>query len=812
MLQRILYSVLVIFLFQITIHGQVEYMINGGFEEWDNDDDDDGNPDDFYDHSIEYAIGWHNLVNTCDVVHPNYPFVSGTPMNGVGCGRFGAPQNGLAEFGYGTTHPLTAGETYQVSFWVRKDYSTNTDRKVGLVISETIPNIQVSPVFTTSYEPLITVIPTSTQYVQVSACYTAQTSGVHYVTIGPFYGTGTPESILYNIDDVSVKSLAPGTQLPIANVSTSQAVYCINDNVIVDGSLTSNETGYIWEIYDLVNGNSGQLQYSSGVQNGLAGTFDVTAALGFYQAGDCYRVVLKAQGACENEAYVDFCFADPNIDFTHDGSAICENTPVTLSVTGDASWTYDWSTGDAGVGLNTLTVTPTVNNSTYSVTVTTPEGCTHTETINLTVHSANNQTPWMNGINGSGNYTIYVSQGNTVSFNSTLFNDDLSENLVIVSTDNIPSSFNDIKPLVAGDNLYFSWQTHMTTPTGSYYYNLNVKDNNACNVGEKDFTFKIIVICDQCPTCLYYENRTPTTTPLPGETKVGQCIMAGITQPVETGTTNVLFQAGESITTGNFFSAGPGYQAVIDPSICITDCEDCCQDWTGFTLDEIPNPVYMNFSDSDPTNDYFQITDVFHPFCAFNAKGFEFSILDQSSSIYHHSEVLNAECCSFKSPAPENLIPHSSIYWDGYTEDIFGNTVRPYGVLFYILKLYGCNDEKLEKHGFIHIGDFAKSMGLSENGLNDEQSENLKALLEENEKLSALISISPNPASEFIKFSGLEGLGKPTIQLFDKNGKILKKNIELHHNTYNISKLPAGLYYLKILTGSQLVTKEFVKL
>ncbi len=39
----------------------------------------------------------------------------------------------------------------------------------------------------------------------------------------------------------------------------------------------------------------------------------------------------------------------------------------------------------------------------------------------------------MNGINGSGEYTIYVNQGGAISFTSTLFNDNTSEVMLVTN-------------------------------------------------------------------------------------------------------------------------------------------------------------------------------------------------------------------------------------------------------------------------------------------------------------------------------------------------------------------------------------------
>jgi hypothetical protein len=792
MLKNIICSVFSTLL-MCTAHSQTEYMINGDFENVDNTIAINP-PYPANSGPIYLAPPWNNITNTCDVHHDvGSIFVAGTPHTGEGNGRFVAPMNGgLNEYCYGVTDPLIAGETYIISFWVRKDFSSNRDVPVGAIISEDIPTIQTSP-FVSSHSPQMTMTPLSTQYVKGSFCFTAQNNVTHYVSFGP-WSFGGNETVGFYLDDVSVASLVPGTTLPTAELTIPQTTYCVGDNVTVDGTLTTDESGYVWEIYSLINNtNLGNLEYSSGIQNGQAGTFDVITALGAYDPGDCYRVILKALGTCEDETFVDFCFADPNIDFIHDGSAICENTPVTLNVTGDNGWTYDWSTGDSGVGLKTLTVTPTVNNSTYSVTVTTPEGCTHTETINLTVHSANNQAPWMNGINGSGDYTIYVNQGDAVSFTSTLFNDDPSEVMDINDMDNIPSNFSNIIPSTSGGNFSFDWQTNTSTSTGEYYFTLIADDKNACSPEAGTFTFKIIVICDYCPVCLYYEDRTPTNNPLPGETKVGQCIEAGISQVVETGNADVLFQAGESITTGNFFSAGPGYQAIIDPSTCVTDCEACCDNFAGFTPDFIPNVFTPN---GDGINDHWYVPDTDNPFCAFKAQGYHLAIVDAWGLTVRLDEDYSG-CCAYTAPSPSNNIPHSSIYWDG--NRLNGTPAGNCEYYFYVLTFYGCGQEE-QYHGNIYLsrgGCDGKSLdqdSLEGNLIYSKQQE--RTLNSETIKYNREISISPNPTSDFITIEGLGSESWSTVLVDGQGNQVLQTNVSTSENKIDLRTVVPGTYYI----------------
>ncbi len=767
-----------------------QYMINGGFEQWDDDDDNDGNPDDYWNYSLEYAVEWHNLVNTCDVNHSLAPFVAGSPHSGVGFARFVAPENsGLNEYCYGKTLPLTAGNTYVVSFWVRKDFSSDRDVPVGCIISPTIPTITTGP-FTSSHTPQITITPTSTQYVQASFCFTPQTSGTHYVTFGPWVAFGGSEVVGILLDDVKVDDLPQGSALPVANLSIPQNSYCEGASITVDGSSTTDETGYVWEIYRLVNSSGEQLLYTSGQQNGQAGTFDVTAQI-TPEVGECYRVYLKATGACQDETSVDFCIVDPDFEFIHDGEPVCEGEQVDLEVTGENTWTYSWYTGTntngtpflSGVGLDAATVFPAVGNASYTVKVTTPEGCTHTETYTFTVHSQNNIAPWMNGINGSGDYTIYVNQGNTVSFTSNLYNDNNNEVMLVSQTNTIPSSFSYTLPTTSGGVMSFSWATNSSTPLGTHTFKVIANDQNSCHPETGEFTFNIIVVCDYCPICLTYNDRLPNDNPLPGETRTADCIKAGVSGPVETGTASVLFQAGNTIELGNDFTGGPGFEGIVNAGTCVSDCEWCCDDFEGFTVDlPIPNVFTPN---GDGVNDYWFVADEDHPFCAFGAQGFSLFIMNQWGNIVHKAEEYGG-CCSFQAPSPSNPINYSSVNWDG--NNLSGVPVTENAYYFYIVTFFGCGQE-VTYDGNIYLIRGGKKN--AEPFPVDEESGT-----EEIE-----MSISPNPTRDIVNFNGLGDKTWSMVLIDSRGNKVLTDELDSNRQQIDVSILPPATYHVILSSG-----------
>ena len=809
-------------------------VINGGFETI----DPNVTPTPINDWAIEYAPPWKSLYGTCDIGHPNAPFNMGMiPNSGQGCMRVAH----RSEYALGRTMALTAGTTYEVSFAAKRDNSCQVyDRTIGLQITATDPS--QSPFNPDDdFRPQVEIAISSGTYATGTYCFTAETSGVHYIIIG---GTcedipGENNALCYAVDDVAVFEKTDLSDMPTASVTSAQTTYCLSDNILLDGSASSNETSHLWKIHRIVGGEVRPCElYNSGWTNGQAGTLNVPDA--FQQAqhapngNSCYRAYLYVDNGCRAIDYFDFCYTEPTVNFLHDGQPVCEGGLVDLNVTGDNGWTYTWSDANgqiaSGVGLKTMQVTPETGNENYTVTVTTPEGCTLTRTYGFTVHTDNNVAPWMNGINGTGEYTYYVTAGDVASFTSTVLNDNSNEQLVYTLTDNIPTAIvHNITLPPTGQNggaLNFSMTTHpFGTLPGSYTFTLMADDQNACSPGISSFTFTIVVICDQCPVCINYENRTPEGIRLPAETKAGQCISAGLSQPVKTGTAGVRFQAGQFILLGQNFEAGPGFEALIEPTTCVTDCEDCCRNWTGFTYDELPNPFYINFHDDDPTNDFIQVTDTYHPFCAFNAFGYEFNIMDRQGGNPINTNGTRAlttnYCCAFRSPAPENPIPQSSIWWDGHRNNLFGNPVQASdGVYFYTLKLYGCGGQVEEKHGFITVGGIPPGMATAPDDLNATEgyaslSEQERALLEqatvERERLEQNVALSPNPTTGTVHITGVE-TDDLAYQLFDDKGNMLSRKEPAPNGTFSMEKYTAGTYYVWIFTRNTYVTKKLIKI
>ncbi len=807
---------------------KAQFMQNGGFEVFNNN---------FSGEAIDRANEWHNVFNSPDLLHNQVTSNNGSCRTGQGCAGFGLTGVYNAEFFYGTTFTLNANTKYVLTFYVKNGSITNT-----LPICAKITSSPPSPTYDCSdfatpqtavsnylnnpiNQPEIIFKPIGIEYNKVTYCFTPQVSSNHYITFGIFPNQNSFNSNYFYLDDVNISQATIEQQNLSSQVSLVSTSLCVGNPIIVDGSNSQNETEFQWEIAKLVNGQPNVISVGQ-TQFGSASSIDINSVFSLIghipSPGDCYRVKLTVKNGCSDESIIDFCYEDPNVDFLNNSLSLCEGTSVDLTVTGQSDWLYTWSTGQSAMGLNSVSVIPSYPNSSYSVTITTPSQCTHVETIDFVVYSANNDAPEMNGINGTGEYVLYANQGDIITFSSQISNDNSNETFIAsLLSSNIPTNFSQISLDNNNHQINFFWNTGQSfvpnSSTGTYQFVIKTDDNNQCtNSGVSYHTFQIIIICDQCPICVNYENRLTLNNPLPDQTKTGKCIEAGLTQPVETGSAEILFQAGQYINLGPFFSSGPGFTAQIDPSTCVTDCEECCLNWVGFTLDEIPNGVYMNFEDNIIENDIFQITDRNHPFCAFNAKGYYLRIYNSSNNTLYENEYSTNSCCPFVSPAPENPVSHSSIWWDGYTNNIFGNSVHPNdGVYFYLLKLFGCNSEVGIYQGFIHI---MSSSGLinSPETISQAVQENYKndianIIIQDNSNEIEL-NLYPNPTNSSLEIIGIKIDDSIVVQLYDNNGILIENAVKVKNNRFNVTFLSSGEYYCKIIVGGKTITKKFIKL
>lgn len=453
----------------------------------------------------------------------------------------------------------------------------------------------------------------------------------------------------------------------------------------------------------------------------------------------------------------------------------CEGQPLTLNVVGDPSWMYTWSTGQSGVGLQQITTQAVLGVNSYSVTAEYLPGCTLTGSSlagDVVVHSSNNIPPSCLGINGSGNYQAYVQAGDQLCFQ--IPTSDTPGEIVYLNWDaGAPGSFlSSAAPQAIG--------TYCWTPTlsdiGTYSFVTTAQDDNACGSARNTCTFDIKVVCDFCPISVFYENRSPGGLPLPALTEAGWRIVAGESVdagqtdgPVLTGLAAVEFRAPEILLEPGFLG-GVNFLAISDPSTCLEDCDECCDDWQGFTVDtydadgdgEYDDLINVFSPNGDGVNDYWMVLDQDHPFCAYGAQAFELTIWSPGSSPVWYLQSSPDGCCPFESKAPNNPIPHSSIYWDGTVNTGFlscNGCPAPTGTYYYVLHLWGCNGS-VTYTGYFEM--LRTMVPASTNGqamdVITEATESSRARQSTENVLHQLpeISLYPNPSSDVVTLAADE--------------------------------------------------------
>ncbi|UTW61662.1 choice-of-anchor L domain-containing protein [bacterium SCSIO 12741] len=480
-------------------------------------------------------------------------------------------------------------------------------------------------------------------------------------------------------------------------------------------------------------------------------------------------------------------------------SEICENQMMNLTVVDvGAGNTYQWSTGET---TRSITDIARLESDPYSVTVTTPTGCQKVFVSNIKVHPLDDTPPYTTGYNQTGEYWVVVNANQTLGVNIHGFDYDAYDDVTMTWNGGLPGA----TVSVSGNNTATPVGTIFWTPgvgqLGDHQFTVTTTGTDLCGSSSTTETYNVRVICEFCPHTIFHENRNGNAFPLPSLTEAGAQVIAGrsvtpilVNGPVNlTGTSGTTeFAGGLKVKLKTGFSAratnNRSFKARVG-DVCTEaeSCDNCCDEWPGFSHDFLPNVFTPN---GDGVNDFWILSDNANPNCAYNATKFTITVFNRWGNIVFQRSETGMGCCPFVSPT--NGLP--SIHWDGRNNQ--GNFVVN-GVYFIIVELEACGNSVELNAGDVTI--FA-SPGKTDDSELTSVEEPLG--FEENE-----ITVHPNPAtnSTTVSFEQAPTEDIP-IHLLDGTGKVLGSwTLEAGQQSYpiDLGNYSNGTYFIRIIAPDQ---------
>ncbi|MBU0486677.1 MAG: gliding motility-associated C-terminal domain-containing protein [Bacteroidetes bacterium] len=808
---------------------------------------------------IDNSVGWQVFGVepswlTADYIH--------NQSGNIGCiSRNPSPHSGEAHAGIGiyrgyreyfrnaSAYPISivAGTTYLIEFWVKRTQGTG---EVGDEISLFIGKSGVCESLSEFIDgtPVISkwIYQEDVGYQRIWGCYTPSSSGQYNICIGPSDPVTSQdqeqgESKYYYIDDVSITEVE--TSNPITASIEMNDIFCKGAPITINGSGTG-VSKYKVDFYKLINGNPEPTpSFSTSWRNGSTPDFsDVQTYTGEIPCGDWLARLEVANEYCNSAtAEAEFHIDDPEFSLHLNTDKVCAGSDdgITATITPlhpecYSQLTVQWYLDGTLVAENTESSHHFPNNfvagqHTIKAIGTTENGCVFEKSVTFRAYPphANTHASFEHPANVT---YLYITAGEAAAFSIYGSHDNALPTKFTTST--LPQGVQMIDEYwMDGNNVWERDYWWSTTPADVGTYQIEVVTSlveaNPCGIPQNTTILIIKVGCFNCPEAIFYENRTPDYLPLPSFTKAGMYIVAGEdvdpnqqNGPVDTGSDPVEFKAGHSITLKPGFHAGPGFWAHIDPTTCVDDCEDCCDNWSGFRYD-IPNVFTPN---GDGINDIWNVLDLIDPFCAYNAKGYILQIFSAWGNRVYMSSAEYDYCCPFQSKAPNNPIDRSSISWDGRAPD--GSIVSD-GWYNVTLDLIGCGQAE-HLSGQILVFTDAKSSDLQpQDSVNQDVSlfhidsiSYTSPLLQMGSTASNSIEsienvesteffVYPNPASKEIFISSIPNKYDFSVSMYNSLGVEVKK-LDNGPNKIPIFDLANGLYQVVITQNNEVFTSNII--
>lgn len=420
-------------------------------------------------------------------------------------------------------------------------------------------------------------------------------------------------------------------------------------------------------------------------------------------------------------------------------------------------------------------------------------------------------SPYTTGFDQSNQVDLVIEPQDMACHSIDVFDDDLGDLISVSVMSLMPGATSSVSNNGSTSPTFnFCWYPGYDD-LGIHYFDLLLTD---CSGETKKVTFKVTVICPDCYTQLFYENRRAATTPLPNYSEAASLINAGNSvSPILpnglvdiTGTSGLVeFVSGKEVRLENGFSAKSTSESIFNARIedvCteLSECKDCCSNWDGFTIDR---PLSNTFTpNGDGINDVWAALDNDNVDCAYGALGYKLEVINRwNQTVYSITETSLESCCPFQARTDDPNNP-PSIHWDGKTN---GGVDVSDGTYFIILTLYGCNGSTFhleEQDVFVSRGD-ARAREKGSN-VGDDLNNNLR---QQEEKLS----IYPNPSKgEFnLQFEEAES---GTIKIYDIHSRLIREEVLVKTGSIllNLSNEANGVYFIELNTPNGMQTKKII--
>ncbi|MFK7806581.1 MAG: gliding motility-associated C-terminal domain-containing protein [Saprospiraceae bacterium] len=179
---------------------------------------------------------------------------------------------------------------------------------------------------------------------------------------------------------------------PTLEITADATQICLGDSLLLQ---TTNANFYLWDGPDILNPALAE-QWISPTENAV------------------YSVQLTDALGCNSTDSIMIQVADAPIAFAGNDTLFCESSTVQLEALYNAEYTYQWS--PANLLSDSEVFNPTMNNNTpttFTLTVTNPEGCQNTDQIDIDFGAAPT-------LNGPANATVCNGDSTLLSYGGAL--------------------------------------------------------------------------------------------------------------------------------------------------------------------------------------------------------------------------------------------------------------------------------------------------------------------------------------------------------------------------------------------------------